>query len=113
MKPSLLVLLFAASLHAATIKLAWTPSANSTLQNPGTVNVYRVTRTCPSSTTSVTWLKLATGVSPDGPYIDGAANTLYPHCYYITAVINGVESAPSSMVFVPVAPTTLTGAWQP
>jgi hypothetical protein len=113
MKLSLFMILFAASLHAATIKLTWNPSTSSTSQDPGTVNVYRVTRTCPSSTTSVTWLKLATGLSADGPYIDHAANTLYPHCYYVTAVINGIESAPSNMIFVPVAPANLQGAWQP
>jgi hypothetical protein len=113
MKFSLLVILFAASLHAATIKLTWNGSTSSTPQGFGTVNVYRVTNTCPSSTTSVTWLKLATGVSANGPYIDHAANTLYPHCYYVTVVINGIESAPSNMIFVPVAPTALHGAWQP
>ena len=113
MKLSLLVILFAASLHAATIKLTWNRSTSSTAQDSGTVNIYRVTGTCPSSTTSVTWLKLAIGVPADGPYIDHAANTLYPHCYYITTVINGIESAPSNMMFVPVAPTNLQGAWQP
>jgi hypothetical protein len=55
---------------------------------------------------------LATNVPADGPYIDSAASTLYPHCYYITAVINGKESMPSNMVFIPAAPSFASGEWQ-
>jgi len=106
------ILLLSASLHAATIKLTWTASTNSTPTDPGTVNVYRVTAQCPASTYNVQWHQLATGVPADGPYVDNAANTLYPHCYYITSVIDGIESAPSNMVFVPVAPTNIQGGWQ-
>jgi len=110
---SVVLLLSASALHAASIKLTWSESNNPAAQDPGTVNVYRRTANCPSSVKSVTWLKLATGVSASGPYVDNAANTLYPHCYYVTSVINGVESVPSNMTFVPAPPTAAAGAWQP
>ena len=113
MKSSLLVILCATSLHAATVQLTWNPSSSSTPQDPGSINVYRVTRACPATANSISWLKLATGVPADGPYVDRAANMLYPHCYYITVVIEGIERAPSNMIFVPVAPTNVQGAWQP
>jgi hypothetical protein len=41
-------LLSASALNAASIRLTWTPSSNSTTADPGTVNVYRRTATCPS-----------------------------------------------------------------
>ncbi len=105
-------LLYASALNAASIRLNWTPSSSSTVTDPGTINVYRRTAPCPSSTSSVKWLHLATDVPADGPYIDSAASTLYPHCYYVTTVINGKESPPSNMVFVPAAPSSVSGTWQ-
>lgn len=101
------------SAHAATIKLTWNEANGTTPQDPGTVTVYRRTDNCPTTVNSVTWLKLATGVSASGPYVDNAANPNYPHCYYVTSTVNGVESEPSNMTFVSAAPTTVAGAWQP
>jgi hypothetical protein len=108
----LLIPAIALPLNAASIKLAWTPSVSSTTADPGTVNVYRRTSTCPASFSSVTWIKLATGVPAGGPYIDSQANLYYPHCYYVTAVINGKESPPSNLIFVLAAPANLQGLWQ-
>ena len=104
--------LSASVLNAASIKLAWTPSSSSKMSDAGTVNVYRVTAPCPQIVRSVKWLHLATGVPADGPYIDNAANPLYPHCYYVTAVIDGKESAPSNLTFIPAAPSLASGVWQ-
>lgn len=98
--------------QAASIRLTWNASSSSTTADPGTVNVYRRTATCPSSTSAVSWLHLATNVPAYGPYIDSAASTHYPHCYYVTAIVDGKESPPSNMIFIPAAPVTLTGTWQ-
>jgi len=109
----LLILSAASPLQAASIKLTWGLSVSATGLNPGTVNVYRITARCPATTSVAKWLKLAVNVPAWGPYIDRAASTHYPHCYYVTAVIDGVESPPSNMIFVPAAPVSLQGVWQP
>lgn len=97
----IVLLLSTSMLHAASIKLNWSESADAKAQDPGTVNIYRRTAACPQSVSGAKWLKLATDVPAGGPYVDNAANLHYPHCYYITATIDGVESAPSNMTFMP------------
>lgn len=111
---SSLVLLLSplASFATHQAQLTWTVSADSTVANPGTVNVYRVTGTCPAiGIGTANYTALTTSAAPAGPYTDStiAVGTVY--CYYVTATIGGVESAPSntfqSNTVIPSAPTGL------
>ena len=107
----ILVLFFATILPAQTthtVTLTWTASADSTAPAPGTVNVYRAPGVCFSS--SLVYVQIAQGISATGPYSDTAVPAFGTYCYYVTAVIGGVESGPSNHVIVtiqPSSPTTL------
>jgi hypothetical protein len=78
---------------AHTDVLTWTasPTPNTT------VNVYRAAGSCASNPTSFT--QIATGVAAGGPYTD-ASPLVGTQCYYVTATLNAVESAPSNKVSV-------------
>lgn len=78
--------------------LTWTASTT-----PGsTVNVYRC------SGTGCTPAKLASGVTAGGPYTDSTV-TAGSYFYYVTAVVNGAESAPSNTATVSISPQPPTG----
>ena len=96
-----LVLALTAPLHAAdgilggqatahTDVLTWTPYTVT----GATINVYRAAGAC---STSSTFTKIASGVSPAGTYTD-ASPLVGIQCYAITASANGVESAQSNQV---------------
>src|SRR5271170_2711188 len=93
---------FAFAQHSAT--LTWTASTDT----GGTVNVYRALTAC---TGTPSFVKLQSGVAAAGPYVDSTLGAgLF--CYYVTAVVGGVESLPSNQVgltIVPAAPTSLGG----
>lgn len=91
---------FAQSTH--TVTLTWTPSTDT----GGTVNIYRATSSC---TGTPTFTKLATGIVAAGPYVDSSVG-IGPFCYYVTAVVNGAESLPSTTAgatVLPLSPTSL------
>lgn len=86
--------LFAQSNHSAT--LTWSDTTNPA---GTTYNVYRATGACAAG---LTFTDIAPGVAVK-TYVD---STVTPgvYCYQVTAVLNGVESAPSNQAGAPVPP---------
>ena len=85
-----------------TVKLSWTASADT----PNT-NVYRNPGACPTTPNGFTKL---TSVPVTVAAFTDSAPVIGLSCYYVTAFVNGLESAPSSTVQVslpPAAPTNL------
>lgn len=106
----ILALALLAVAHAAaaqhSVNLTWTASTDT----GGTVNVYKATAACPASGISgVTFTKLATAQPAAGPYTDSTVTAGQTVCYYVTAVVNGTESAPSNTGggTVPINPPTV------
>lgn len=103
----------AASAQSPSIVLSWTPSVSSTTTTPGTVNVYRETGACiVAPTTTAGFSLIATGIAPAGPFPDATVKYSTTYCWVVTAVIGGVESAPSApfqytFPATPIAPPTL------
>lgn len=81
------------------VSLSWT--ASTTVGS--TVNVYRC-----AGASCTTFTKLTTGIVAAGPYSDTSV-TAGAYSYYVTAVVNGVESAPSNTATVSVSPQPPTG----
>lgn len=86
--------------------LAWTASADSTATAPGTATVYRANGDCAVATGFVAF---ASGLAPGGVYVDTTVVGGDKKCYYVTAVINSIESPPSNKV-VGQTPLAVTGA---
>lgn len=103
-----LALLLASTVAIAqhSVTLTWTASVDT----GGTVNVYRATSACAGGGTP-SFVKLQSGVVAAGPYVDSTVGAgLF--CYYVTALVNGVESLPSNtagVTIVPAPPTALGG----
>ncbi len=105
-------LLFALSfltlpLMAQSPTLTWTPSVST----GGTVNVYRC-----SGAACTNFALVAPGIAAAGPFTDTISISTVPGkyvlIYYVTAVVNGVESIPSNSVALavtvrPAPPTNL------
>lgn len=107
---SLSLLLFAVMLcpaahaQAHSVSLAWTASTDG-----GTVNVYRIPGSCPSSTTTGNGTKLTAAPVAGTTYVDSTV-LVGSYCYYVTAVLSGAESVPSNLVpavILPSAPTAV------
>lgn len=103
----LIALILALPLSAQTplsVSLAWMD-----LLNPAgtTYNVYRAPTAC---TGTPAYVKLTAAPITPLAYSDTSA-TSGTYCYYVTAVVSGVESAPSvtAQASLPFAPTGTTG----
>ncbi len=90
---------FLLSIHSVT--LSWDHPVDSTPANPGFVRVYRCLGSQPVGCTL-----LADNVPPDGPYVDNTI-TIASYYYYVTIVINGIESAPSNKPHAVITPFTI------
>lgn len=95
---SVALFLFAVTASAHTVSLSYVNSPDT----PNT-NVYRLTGSCPAGTTG--FIKLTSSPVVTSNYIDSTV-VAGNYCYFVTAVLNGVESAPSNtaQATVPVAP---------
>jgi len=106
----------------AKVALSWSASPSSTTATPGTTNVYRASGNCPTvaPTTTAGFSLIATSIAPTGPYTDTVQLTANAQtmCYFVTAVIGGLESVPSTTFQAsiealpaqkPQPPTKLTG----
>ena len=85
-----------------SVTLTWTDTANPT---GTTYNVYRATGLCSGNPA---FSKMATTIAAK-TYQDTTV-TVGPYCYYVTAALNGAESAPSvsaPATVLPFAPTTI------
>jgi hypothetical protein len=80
-------------------KISWTASASAAANPSLTYNVYRAS-SCPGHFTQIN----ATPVAATS-YVDSAVASGASYCYQITAVLSGVESAPSNQAVISV-PTT-------
>lgn len=78
-----------------SVILSWTSSTDSTSTNPGTVNVYRFTGSCPATPTTTGFTQIATNQAAAGSFTDSVVNLGTTYCYFVTAVIGGLESNPS------------------
>ena len=93
-----------ASVQAHSATITWTAGIDG-----GTVNIYRISGTCPASTTTGTGTKLTSTPVTGLTYVDSTV-TLGTFCYYATDVLNSSESVPSNLVpavILPAAPTAL------
>lgn len=80
------------------VKITWTASIGAASNPSLTYNVYRAA-TCPGHFTRVNTVPV-TGTS----YVDTNAATGAAYCYQVTAVLSGVESAPSNQAIAEVPP---------
>jgi hypothetical protein len=98
---------YAANAHQATV--TWTASPDSTVDDPGTVSVWRFDGRC-SAVTGIT--RIASGLAAGGSYVDYSVQAKHYYCYVVTAVIDGFESEPSNSweALIPVGPPTVKGA---
>ncbi len=107
-----LFLMAASAMAQHSVTLKYTASTDSTSTNPGSVTVYRAAANCPASGIgNLTYIKVTTSAPAGGPYNDTTVTAGTTYCYYLTAVISGQESGPSSTAGVTVliyAPTGLT-----
>jgi hypothetical protein len=96
-----------------SVTLSWTASVSSTTATPGTSNVYREIGTCSATqpTSTAGFSQIATNIAPSGPYTDTAVTMGTTYCYIVTAVIGGLESAPSNtfQAIIPSLPSPPTG----
>jgi fibronectin type 3 domain-containing protein len=103
----------AVSQTAAThsVALNWTASSDAAANPTLAYNVYRLVGACPSgSPTGFT--KVASSVTTVS-YTDTAVSVGNTYCYYVTSVLNGLESVPSNAVaavILPAAPSSVTVA---
>lgn len=90
--------------HSAVIKWSASPdaAANPTLG----YNVYRFQGTCPTGTTP-TFVKVNAAPITALTYTDSGL-ALGNVCYYVTAVLNGVESVPSASAGGTIPPAGVT-----
>ena len=105
MKPIALLLAPALALGAVparaqnSVRVSWTASSDAG-GNPSLVyNVYRA-GSCPGQFT-----KLNSAPLSDTSYLDTNVGVGAVYCYQVTAVINGVESAPSNQTIAAVPPS--------
>lgn len=90
----------ALALGAHNVVLTWTNSPDT-----ANTNVWRLAGTCPAPPlTGFTQLN-ATSITT-ATYTDSAVTAGSTYCYYVTAILNGTNSGPSSTVTatIPVAP---------
>lgn len=92
---SLLFSLVLAAKHTATLN--WNASTDSGT----TVNVYRSTAGCSGS-----FQRIASGIKAGGPYTDSNLTAGVTYSYYVTAVVNKLESRPSNCVSTPITPAS-------
>lgn len=90
------------SAQSHSVVLSWTASTDT----GGSVNVYRATVTCTTQPNS-SFTVIKSGVAAAGPYTD-ATVAIGVVSYYITAVVNGIESTPSNCITVTVRPAAPT-----
>ena len=93
----LLVLLFTVSAFAQShsVSLTWSASADAAGNPSLTYNVYRALIACPSGDVLPTGALKVSNVATPG-YLDTAVSVGQSVCYYVTATLNGGESAPSN-----------------
>lgn len=80
------------------VKISWTASTDAAANPSLTYNVYRAA-TCPGHFTRINAAPVV-GTS----YVDTTAATGAAYCYQVTAVLAGVESAPSNQAIAAVPP---------
>jgi hypothetical protein len=101
----ILMLCIAAPLAAQPANLGWTASTT-----PGTsVDLYRATGTCPGTAYALLQANLPAG----GPATDATVTVGNTYCWYVTAVLGGIQSPPSNTLqlsVAPTAPSNLTGS---
>jgi hypothetical protein len=90
------------------VVLSWTASTDAAANPTLTYNVYKFSGVC-TTTGSPVFTKINTAPVTTLTYTDSTVTT-GTFCYYVTAVLNGAESAPStqvSAVILLAAPTLL------
>lgn len=100
----LLALVFALDAMPAraqnSVRVSWTPSSDAAGNPSLTYNVYRA-NSCPGQFTQLNSVPLS-GTS----YLDTNVAMGAAYCYQVTAVLDGVESIPSSQATAAVPPPT-------
>ncbi len=81
-----------------TVRLTWTASSDAAANPSLTYNVYRAA-TCPGHFVQINGAPV-TGTL----YVDTSAGSGAAYCYQVTAVLSGVESAPSNQAVAAVPP---------
>lgn len=81
-----------------SVKLSWTASSSAAANPSLTYNVYRAS-TCPGF-----FSKLNSNPVAATAYVDSGAGSGAAYCYQVTAVLAGVESAPSNQAVATVPP---------
>ena len=89
--------------HSASLTIVDTVNGTGT-----TYNFYRAAGTCPvNGLGTLTWVKLTTTPISGLTYTDNSI-TVGAWCFYATAIVNGVESAPSNTAGGTAKPNTIT-----
>ncbi len=94
-----------------SVALNWTASSDAAGNPTLAYNVYRLVGACPSGAPTG-FTKVASSVTTVS-YTDTAVSVGNTYCYYVTSVLNGLESVPSNAVaavILPAAPSSVTVA---